>query len=109
MRTASARELTNVFQRHTSDEYSFDTTDVRIRLYREGTTYLARSQARRVTAGLERFKNVTIDFAKVVTVGQAFADEIFRVWKSRHPDIQLLVENANEDVLFMVRRAQDAI
>jgi len=104
--TASARELGTVFRRHTSEEYSFDTTDVRIRLYREGTPYFARSQARRVTAGLERFKNVTIDFANVPTIGQAFADEIFRVWKNRHPHVHLTVENANEDVEFMVRRAQ---
>jgi hypothetical protein len=48
---------------------------------------------------------VVFDFARVVAIGQGFADEVFRVWRSAHPSIVISVENANDDVAFMIRRA----
>lgn len=56
--------------------------------------------------GLERFQTVILDFDGVETVGQAFADEVFRVWHNHHPDVKLEVENANENVMFMIERAR---
>ena len=38
-------------------------------------------------------------------VGQAFADEIFRVWKARHNNIEIKHQNANRNVEFMIKRA----
>ncbi|GAI71454.1 unnamed protein product, partial [marine sediment metagenome] len=35
--------------------------------------------ARRVLTGLENFKTIILDFREIDTIGQAFADEIFRV------------------------------
>lgn len=43
--------------------------------------------------------------SKVPVVGQAFADEIFRVFQDKHPEIRLETENMNEGVRFMVQRA----
>ena len=40
------------------------------------------------------------------TIGQAFADEIFRVYKNKNPDIQIIPINANADVEFMIKRSQ---
>ncbi|MBU1083906.1 MAG: STAS-like domain-containing protein, partial [Candidatus Omnitrophica bacterium] len=72
----------------------------------EGANYVSRSQARRVLAGLEKFKTVVLDFKGIEAIGQAFADEIFRVWKSAHTDKEISARNACENVMFMVKRAE---
>ena len=53
-------------------------------------------------SGLDKFKTILLDFKNVETVGQGFADEVFRVWKSRHPGIEIIVKNANDNVQFMI-------
>ncbi|MBN1409635.1 MAG: DUF4325 domain-containing protein [Spirochaetales bacterium] len=102
----SGKELKDIFDRYTDDNYSFSTTEILIKLYRENTSYISRSQARRVVSGLEEFKTIRLDFQEVETLGQAFADEIFRVWKNSHPEINILYSNANENITFMIKRAQ---
>lgn len=99
-------QLNDVF-RHYSDKNSFEfnKTAVIIKLYRMDTNYISRSQARRVLTGLEAFKTITLDFKDVNTIGQAFTDEVFRVWKSNHPDIKIIYINANENIEFMIKRA----
>ena len=37
------------------------------------------------------------------TIGQAFADEVFRVFANEHPDMQLYVTGANPAVQHMIR------
>ena len=107
---SSDRHLQEVFKRYTTlsnqNDYGFDKTEIRVKLYTIGGVHISRSQARRVLAGLEKFKIVVFDFDKVPTVGQAFADEIFRVFHHKHPRIKLEVENMAEGVKFMVKRAQ---
>ena len=68
---------------------------------------VSRSQARHVLFGLEKFKVIVFDFTNVPVVGQAFADEIFRVFQQKHPEIRLDTENMSEGVKFMVKRAID--
>lgn len=104
------KHLNDVFAKYQTDptEYAFDTTEVRIKLYTLGTIHISRSQARRVTAGLEKFKRAVLDFDQVPTIGQAFADEIFRVFANQHPGIELIPENANEPVLFMIGRVRQS-
>jgi hypothetical protein len=46
---------------------------------------------------------VVLDFKGVQTVGQAFADEVFRVWQKNHPAIRIEMRHAGENVQFMVR------
>ena len=99
------KKLENVFRQYTDDSLEFNKTRVRVILYKEGSKLISRSQARRILSGLNKFKTVTLDFENVDTVGQGFADEIFRVWKKRHPDIAVIPENANENVRFMINRA----
>ncbi len=106
----SKRHLQDVFKKYTnlddSSDYGFDKTEVRVKLYTIGGVHISRSQARRVLTGLEKFKYVVFDFDKVPTVGQAFADEVFRVFHHAHPDIKLEAENMSEGVRFMVERAR---
>jgi anti-sigma regulatory factor (Ser/Thr protein kinase) len=101
----SKRNLGGIFRQYSDDLFEFSKTKVTVKLYKLDTGYISRSQARRIVGGLEKFKTVTLDFAKVSTVGQGFTDEVFRVWKSRHPNIDIQYENANENVDFMIKRA----
>lgn len=103
----SARHLIDVFRAFESEDGSqdFDKTEVHIRLFIHGTIHVSRSQARRVLVGLDKFKRVTLDFDRVPTIGQAFADEIFRVFRLKFPHIRIQVTNANEAVQFMIDRA----
>ncbi len=66
---------------------------------------MSRSQARRVLSRFERFKVVLLDFSGIEAIGQAFADEIFRVYTLDHPEIKLVAANGNEQVNHMINRA----
>ncbi|MCR4260935.1 MAG: DUF4325 domain-containing protein [Candidatus Colwellbacteria bacterium] len=109
----SDRHLNEVFKNYTNlvdgGDYGFDKTEIRVKLYTISGVHISRSQARRVLAGLEKFKIIVFDFDKVPTVGQAFADEVFRVFHHRYPQIKLEVENMSEGVKFMVERGWNKI
>ncbi len=77
-----------------------------IKLFMPGVVFMSRSQARSLLAGLEKFKKIILDFDRVPNVGQAFADEIFRVFQSRHPKIIIEPVSMNETVRFMVERVE---
>lgn len=59
---------------------------------------VARSQARRMCARLDSFKEAVLDFDKVEIMGQGFADEVFRVYAKSHPTVTLKPINMNADV-----------
>ena len=67
---------------------------------------IARSQARRILQRLEQFKEIEFDFSGVEFMGQGFADEIFRVFQNKYPDIQLLAVNANPTVLGKIKHVR---
>jgi len=107
----SKRRLNDIFRKYTGgikgdDAYGFNKTEVKIKLYTIGGIHVSRSQARRVLSGLEKFKSVILDFDKVPMVGQAFADEIFRVFKNSHPEIKIKPINMCEAVKFMIDRVE---
>ena len=107
MKLDSKKELRNVFDEYskTPGEYSFDKTIVPVRLAQyEGADILSRSQAKRLMARVENFKVVVLDFEGVQSIGPAFADEIFRVYKNEHPNVELSTINTSEEVLKMINR-----
>lgn len=67
---------------------------------------VARSQARRILRRLDEFQEVIFDFRGIDFMGQGFADEVFRVFQNRHPDITLTVINANETVQGMIKHVR---
>ena len=101
----SSKELKAIF-----DEFStevpgdFDKTIVPMRLA-NSSDLVSRSQARRVLSGLELFKEVILDFKDIEHIGQAFADEIFRVFTSMNPNTSITPQNASDDVQYMISRA----
>ena len=54
---------------------------------------------------IDKFRHVILDFESVESIGQAFADEIFRVFASRNPEIEIVPTQANEQVSRMINRA----
>jgi hypothetical protein len=102
----STLQLAQVFKEYANDEFTFDRTHVAVNLFKLDPGLVSRSQARRVLAGLERFRRITLDFSKVTMVGQGFVDEVFRVWKSHHPDTIIEITGADENTLFMIERAR---
>jgi len=103
----SPRVLRSVFVAFTDpEEYSFDKTVVPLRLAQyEGEKLVSRSQAKRVAQRFDRFKRVELDFAGVSEIGQAFADELFRVFAAAHPAIRITPTNTEPAVAQMIRRA----
>jgi anti-sigma regulatory factor (Ser/Thr protein kinase) len=99
----SRTELNDVFAAYTDDSFEFGKTTVRVKLFKAGIDYVSRSQARRIVSGLEKFTTVELDFQGLNSIGQGFADEIFRVWQSHHPNITILPKNAGENVILMIR------
>jgi anti-sigma regulatory factor (Ser/Thr protein kinase) len=97
-------KLESVFGKYTDDDGAFSKTKTTVKLAEVGDSFLSRSQARRVAAGLDKFKHVTLDFHGVQRVGQGFVDELFRVFANAHPDITLEPVRMSDDVRFMITR-----
>ena len=104
----TARTTKKVFDKFTSDDnYGFTKTVVPVKLMRYGDDSLvSRSQAKRLLARFDRFKVVVLDFSGVASIGQAFADEVFRVFKNKHPDIEIRPIHAGSEVKRMISRAE---
>jgi biotin operon repressor/anti-sigma regulatory factor (Ser/Thr protein kinase) len=108
IRLNSTRTTKEVFDKFASEyeDFGFTRTHVSIALAKyEGDHLVSRSQAKRILARLEQFKEVYLDFDGITEIGQAFADEIFRVFQAEHPEIHLWPVNATPEVEKMVRRA----
>jgi hypothetical protein len=97
----TARTPKKIFDQYAGpdEDYGFNKTVVPVNLAQYGNDKLiSRSQAKRVVSRLELFKTILFDFTGVPSIGQAFADEIFRVFANEHPTISLLSIHANSEV-----------
>jgi anti-sigma regulatory factor (Ser/Thr protein kinase) len=103
----TSRNTKKIFDKYSSgDDYGFNNTVIPVKLAQYGNDLLiSRSQAKRLLARIEVFKQVIFDFKDVNTIGQAFADEIFRVFALEHPEIELTAINANSEVKKMISRS----
>ena len=109
--TSSERSVERVFDNYVldNDTYAFARTQFPLVLARYGEENLfSRSQARRILARIENFEEVVLDFKGIRTIGQGFADEIFRVFQTVHPGIEIGYTNATDSVKRMISRAQAA-
>lgn len=102
------KELSEIFRAFQVDDSSFvfDKTSVLVKLFTMDTDYISRSQARRLLYGLEKFSKIVLDFENVKTIGQGFADEIFRIFVSNNPGITIEYVNAVDPVEFMIKHAK---
>ncbi|MDR3492269.1 MAG: DUF4325 domain-containing protein [Gammaproteobacteria bacterium] len=104
----TARTTKKIFDQYTSgNDYAFSKTIVPVKLAQYGNDKLiSRSEAKRLLARVELFKYVIFDFTDIDSIGQAFADEIFRVFAIQHPDVKLTAVHTNSEVKQMITRAK---
>ena len=104
----SKRTTAEVFNKfmNAPEDFDFSKTIVPMKLAQLGDEQLiSRSQAKRLIARFDRFKIVILDFKDVNEIGQAFADELFRVYANAHPQVELTPTNMTEQVERMWMRA----
>jgi anti-sigma regulatory factor (Ser/Thr protein kinase) len=98
--------LKDIFNEYAgADEYDgFYRTKIQVKLIEyDGELLMSRSQARRLMNRLEHFFEVILDFNGVEIIGQAFADEIFRVFALAHPSTKVVPVNCADCVTNMIR------
>jgi len=105
--TRTDNEIFDQFSGTDEEDYAFNKTVIPVNMARINKENLvSRSQAKRLLARIENFKYVLFDFQNVDTIGQAFSDEIFRVYRKRHPDISISTRNTTDKVMRMIKRAE---
>jgi hypothetical protein len=106
----TSRTTKAVFDEYVSGEdYDFSRTVVPVVLAQHlGEPLISRSQAKRVLARVDLFRTVVFDFSGIDSIGQAFADEIFRVFTRANPRIDLQFTHASKSVRQMIARARSA-
>ncbi len=109
--TAADWTPSEVFDKYRGDNVRFRKAHVPIKISAyPGEQLVSRSQAKRVLARFDNFSEVMLDFQGIDYIGQAFADEIFRVFQLDHPGIGVYAINAGPKVQSMidyVRRGDD--
>lgn len=89
----SRRLINEIFNKYAPEkyDYKFEKTRVYVKLIQK--ELVSRSEAKRLLSGLDKFKEVVLDFQGVTMLGQGFADEIFRVFRKQYPDTIIKIEN----------------
>jgi anti-sigma regulatory factor (Ser/Thr protein kinase) len=104
----TTKTMDALFAQYSEEALQFDTSRIIVKLFERGVDFVSRSEAKRIVTGLERFRHVIVDFRGIDSVGQGFADEIFRVWAEAHPDVRIEAINMRDPVKFMVERSTRA-
>ena len=101
------RTTKEIFDEYTSDDFVFNKTKITVHLAKDylGHDFVSRSLAKRILMNVEKFKVIVLDFENIDNIGQGFADEVFRVFKNKNPDITIVPINMNEEIEFMINRA----
>lgn len=100
----STKTPKEIMDKYTDENFGFSKTIVAVALSADpNDPHVSRSQAKRLMMGLDKFKTIVLNFEGVSSVGQAFVDEIFRVFKNEHPFIEIQYINANNDVDGMIK------
>lgn len=91
------------------EDLAFTKTVVPVKLAQYGHEKLiSRSQAKRLMVRVDRFKMVLLDFAGVETIGQAFTDEIFRIFVRSHPEVEIVPIHTNPEVAAAIQAVRNA-
>ena len=103
----SSKRLKKIFDEFSTVDDGFSSTRVPVKLLQyKDEGLISRSQAKRLLARVERFKFVTLDFEGIQSIGQAFADQIFRIFRRDHPEVRLSYVNACLDIKKAIKVAQ---
>ncbi len=99
----SRTRLEDVFAEFAPEDYDYNFEKTRVLVKLLQSDYVSRSEARRLMLNLDRFSEIELDMRSVKQVGQGFADEVFRVFASKHPRIVVRAINASKAVEAMIR------
>ncbi|TFF88510.1 MAG: DUF4325 domain-containing protein [Promethearchaeota archaeon] len=104
---SSKRKLEDIFEKYSPEEfdYKFEKTRVMVKLFKR--EYISRSEAKRLLTNLNKFKEIILDFKHVKSMGQGFADEVFRVFKINHPHIKIKIENLSPVLMPIIEHVVD--
>lgn len=97
--------ISNIFNEYADPDKQpgFYKTRIPVKLMEyEGELLLSRSQAKRLITRFDKFLEVILDFQGVTEIGQAFADEVFRVFRNMHPNVHLVPINCSPTVQRMI-------
>lgn len=97
------RKIKEIFDMYTDVEEGFIRTHIPVKEACINGEPVARSQARRICNRLDQFKEVIFDFSNVEFMGQGFADEVFRVYAVKNPQILLRPINMIPQVRRMIQ------
>ena len=102
IRTDSRTRLEDVFAEFAPEhyDYQFEKTRILVKLLQQD--YVSRSEAKRLLHNLDKFSEIELDMRNVMHVGQGFADEIFRVFASAHPEIEIRAINTAKAAAAMI-------
>ena len=100
--TRTTQSVFDVFT-NPGHDFGFSKTQIPVFLAQYGDENLvSRSQAKRLLARVERFREVVFDFKGVSMIGQAFADEVFRVFQIQNPQVHLAWMNTSAQIEQMI-------
>ena len=102
------RVLKEVFNMYSTTDEGFVKTNIPIKEVCQEGEPISRSQARKLLYRLDQFKSAELDFSEVDFMGQGFADEVFRVFKTRYPEFEIIPLNASPDIMRMINHVQRA-
>ncbi len=108
LKNDTSRLIKEIYQNFSSDGTSgLSTTVVPAHLAQYGTEKLvSRSEAKRLLTRLARFKTALIDFGSIDSIGEAFADEVFRIFPAAHPGVEIREIRANKEVRSMIEEVR---
>jgi len=101
LNTNSEKTVKELYDKYAlpGEDAGFLRTHIPLAIARYGDEQLiSRSQAKRVLRRIDQFKEIIMDFKEISFIGQAFADEIFRVFQERNPEIKLHYVNAQDTI-----------
>ncbi len=104
----SRTRLEDIFGQFAPQEYDYRFARTRVDVVLFRRNYVSRSEAKRLMHNLDRFAEIDLDMKHVRYVGQGFADEVFRVFALRHPDIVIRALNSGKAVDAMIRHARES-
>ena len=101
--------LSDIFDKFTDAEKDgFNKTIIPMKLMKyEGMELVSRSQAKRLINRFEKFQEVILDFEGVELIGQAFTDELFRIFPLNNPQTHLTTICTNSTVDKMIKHVSN--
>lgn len=87
------------------DSFGFSKTNIPLIILRyEGEQLISRSQAKRLMARVDQFREVFLNFKGITSIGQAFADEVFRIYRRDHSLMHVYPVEMTLEVTQMIQR-----